>query len=305
MSRHGRGVSRQGRSVEVGGRTLDLGNLDKVLWPATGFTKGQMVDYYARVAPVMLPHLAARPVTLRRWPDGVEAGSFFEKNCPSHRPAWLPTIELGEVAYCSLAEPAALVWTANLAAIELHPTLASAPELGRPRAVVFDLDPGEPADLLSCARVALVLRGALDHLGLVSWAKTSGSKGLQLYVPTNTAVGFEETRDLAFRLARLVEAAHPELVVTTAERRLRTGKVLIDWAQNHPSRTTVCVYSLRAWATPSVSTPVGWDELEAALEDGDRGRLRFSPDEVLRRIERRGDLMAPVLEVSQEIPRLG
>ena len=292
------------RTVEVDGRTLTLSNLDKVLWPSTGFTKAQMVDYYSRVAPVMLAHLAGRPVTLRRWPDGVEAGSFFEKNCPSHRPEWVPTITQGDVAYCSLDEPAALVWTANLAAIELHPTLASAPDLDRPRSVVFDLDPGPPADLLTCARVALVLRSALEGLGLSAWAKTSGSKGIQVYVPTNTDLSYDTTRDFAHRLARLLGSAHPDLVVTTQQRTARTGKVLIDWAQNHPTRTTVCVYSLRAWTTPAASTPVTWEELEGALEDDDRGRLRFSPEQTLRRIAESGDLMAPLLEVAQELPRL-
>lgn len=290
--------------VDVDGRILTIGNLDKVLWPSTGFTKGQMVDYYARVAPVMLPHLAGRPVTLRRWPDGVEAASFFEKNCPSHRPEWVPTITQGDVAYCSLDEAAALVWTANLAAIELHPTLGSAPDLDRARSVVLDLDPGPPADLLNCAQVALVLRSALERLGLSAWAKTSGNKGIQVYVPTNNDVDYGTTREFAHRLARLVESAHPDLVVTTQDRKAREGKVLIDWAQNHPTRTTVCVYSLRAWTTPTVSTPVTWEELERALRDGDRARLRFSPEETLRRVAESGDLMAPVLEVTQEIPRL-
>ncbi len=292
-------------TVEVGGRRLALSNLDKVLWPATGFTKGEMVDYYARIAPVMLPHLADRPVTLRRWPDGVEAGSFFEKHCPSHRPEWVPTITQGKVAACAIAEPAALVWTANLAAVELHPTLATAPELERPRSVVLDLDPGPPADLLSCARVAMLLRALLDRLGLAVWAKTSGSKGLQLYVPTNTPVGYDQTRELALGLARLVEGAHPDLVVTTQDRRARPGKVLIDWSQNHPTKTTVCVYSLRAWRTPSVSAPVTWEELEEALEDEDGERLRFSPGAVLSRVAEWGDLLEPVLHVEQELPRLG
>lgn len=292
-------------SVDVGGRTLQLSNLDKVLWPATGYTKGQMIDYFARIAPVMVPHLAGRPVTLRRWPDGVEAGSFFEKNCPSHRPAWMRTLTQGDVAYCLLEEPAALVWTANLAAVELHPTLASAPDLERPRSVVFDLDPGPPADLLTCARVASLLRSALDRLDLQAWAKTSGGKGLQLYVPVNTPVGYERTRAFALGLARVLHQAQPDLVVTTQDRSARPGKVLIDWSQNHPTKTTVSVYSLRAWTTPSASTPVTWDELDDALAGGDGDGLRFSPDDVLRRVDDRGDLMAPVLELQQEVPDLG
>ena len=291
--------------VDVGGRHLRLSNLDKVLWPATGFTKGQMIDYYARVAPAMLPHLAGRPVTLRRWPNGVEGGSFFEKNCPPHRPPWMETVTMGDVTYCRLEEPAALVWTANLAAIELHPVLASAPDLKRPRSVVFDLDPGAPqADVLTCARVSFLLRDALDHLGLQAWVKTSGSKGLQLYVPTNGDVTYEQTRAFSLALARIMERSHPDLVVTTQDRSVRPGKVLIDWSQNTSFKSTVAVYSLRALPTPGVSTPVSWDELGSALEDEDAEALRFSPDEVLDRVEGHGDLMAPVLDVAQELPRL-
>ncbi len=292
-------------AVEVGGRTLQLSNLDKVLWPATGFTKGQMIGYYARVAPAMLPHLAGRPITLRRWPNGVDAPSFFEKNCPSHRPAWMRTAAQGNVAYCLLEEPADVVWTANLAAIELHPTLASAPDLDRPKAIVFDLDPAAPADVVTCARVALLIRAVLDRLDLAGWVKTSGSKGLQLYVPLNGPVGYEETRSFALGLARLLEKAHPDLVVTTQDRSVRPGKVLIDWSQNHQTKTTVSVYSLRARPEPGVSTPVTWDEVDDALRDGDSGRLRFSPEAVLERVKAKGDLMAPVLEVRQEVPRLG
>ncbi|MHB1930726.1 MAG: non-homologous end-joining DNA ligase [Acidimicrobiales bacterium] len=292
-------------AVEVGGRTLQLSNLDKVLWPATGFTKGGMIDYYARIAPVMLPHLAGRPITLRRWPNGVEAASFFEKNCPSHRPPWMRTVTQGDVAYCLLEEPADLVWTANLASVELHPTLASAPDLDRPRAVVFDLDPGAPADILTCARVGQLIREVLDRLGLAVWAKTSGSKGLQLYVPVNRPVGYDETRAFALGMARLLGQAHPDLVVTTQDRSVRPGRVLIDWSQNHPTKTTVSVYSLRARPEPGVSTPVTWDELDGAVRDGDAGRLRFSPEAALERVAAKGDLMAPVLEVEQEVPRLG
>jgi bifunctional non-homologous end joining protein LigD len=298
-------MSPKATEVEVGGRTLKLSNLDKVIWPANGFTKGRMIDYYARVAPVMLPHLAGRAITLRRWPNGVEGASFFEKNCPSHRPAWMETVSMGEISYCLLHEPAALVWTANLAAIELHPILAAAPDLDRPTAVVFDLDPGEPADVLTCGRVARLLRDALDHLGLGAWPKTSGSKGLQLYVPINGPAGYDQTRTFALALARVLERAHPDLVVTTQEKALRPGKVLIDWSQNTSFKTTVAVYSLRARPTPGVSTPVTWDELDAAVDAGDPEALRFSPDDTLARIDAHGDLMAPVLDTVQELPRLG
>ena len=291
--------------VTVGGRELSLSNLDKVLWPATGFTKGQMIDYYARWHTSWCPTSPGAPITLRRWPNGVEAASFFEKNCPSHRPPWLETVQMGDVDYCELDEPAALVWTANLAAIELHPTLAAAPDLDRPTSVVFDLDPGAPADVLTCARLALIIREALDRMGLPVWAKTSGSKGLQLYVPLGGTATYAETRQFAQALARLLDRAHPDLVVTTQDRSVRAGKVLIDWSQNAASKTTVAVYSLRALPEPGVSTPVTWDEVADAAESGAAEELRFSPDQLLQRVDAHGDLMAPVLEVLQELPALG
>lgn len=290
--------------VEVDGRTLKLSNLDKVLWPATGFTKGDMIDYYARIAPVLLPHITGRPLTLKRYPNGMDAMSFFEKNCPRHRPDWVPTITMGDVAYCSIDEPAALVWLANLAAIELHPTLAGVPDLEQPRAVVFDLDPGAPADVVTCGRVALLLRDALDRMDLQAWVKTSGSKGLQLYVPVNGPVGYDVTRGFALALAQLLERAHPDLIVTSQERRLRPGKVLIDWSQNTASKTTVAVYSLRAREAPSPSTPVTWDEVEAAVTSGKGDGLRFDAAATLARVADQGDLMADVLELEQHLPEL-
>jgi bifunctional non-homologous end joining protein LigD len=294
-----------GTEVTIGERTLSLSNLDKVLWPATGFTKGQMIDYYARIAPVLVPHLAGRAITLRRWPNGVESSSFFEKNCPSHRPRWLPTVEMGGVRYCLLDEPAAVVWTANLAAIELHPTLATGPDLDRPTFMVFDLDPGAPADILTCGQVALIIREALDHVGLRAWPKTSGSKGLQLYVPLHGSASYAETRSFAQSLTLVLERTYPDLIVSTQEKAKRPGKILIDWSQNTSFKTTVAVYSLRARDAPSVSTPVTWEELEAASNAGDAAALRFSPDQALERVAREGDLMAPVLEVAQELPALG
>ncbi len=193
-------------TVEIAGRELKLSNLDKELWPGTGFTKGSMIDYYAKVAPTMLPHLARRPVTLRRFPNGVAAASFFEKNCPSHRPPWVETVTMGDVDYCAIEETASLVWVANLAAIELHPTLACAPDLERPASVVFDLDPGAPADVIACGRVALLIRDALAWLGLQSWVKTSGSKGLQLYVPLNGDANYEVTKPWSLTFAQLIES---------------------------------------------------------------------------------------------------
>ena len=288
--------------VRVGERTLSLSNLDKVLWPATGFTKGQLIDYYARVAEVMVPHLQARPMTLRRWPDGIDGQTFFQKNCPKHRPEWMGAVEMGGVNYCRIDEPAALVWAANMAAIELHPGLAQAPDLERPTCVVFDLDPGPPADVITCARVAVLLREYLGRLHLTAWPKTSGSKGLQLYVPLNNAVSYDDTKPFALALAQVMERDHPDLVVSVMDPAQRRKKVMIDWSQNTASKTTVAVYSVRALPEPSVSTPVTWDELEGALERGDAAALRFSPDDVVGRIDELGDLHAPVAEVVQELP---
>ncbi len=295
----------EGTAVEVAGRRLQLSNLDKVIWPATGTTKGDLVTYYLEVAPAILPHLSGRALTLKRYPDGVEGGSFYEKNCPSHRPGWVPTSSMGGTAYCRAEEPATLVWLANLASVELHPGLGRLPDLGSPTAVVFDLDPGPPAGLMQCCRVALAVRDLLSQLGLHSWAKTSGNKGLQVYAPLNSGATYASTAPFAKAVARLLERRHPDLVLSHQQRAARTGKVLIDWAQNGASRTTVSVYSLRAAARPTVSTPVRWDEVERALGAGDADQLRFDWRAVLRRLESEGELMRPVLELSQELPELG
>lgn len=293
-----------GTEVTVGAHTLTLSNLDKVLWPETGFTKGQLIEYYARIAEVMVPHLRGRPITLRRWPNGVEAASFYEKNCPSHRPPWVDAVHMGDVNYCLLDDPAALVWVANLAAIELHPGLATAPELDSPTTVVFDLDPGPPADILTCARVALHVRQVLSRLGLQLWPKTSGSKGLQLYLPLNSGAAYAATKPFAHAVARLLERDHPDLIVSVMDRSRRANKVFIDWSQNTASKTTVAVYSVRALTQPSVSTPVSWDELDQALTAGDAAALRFDPSQVLDRIDRLGDIQRPVLDLEQELPNL-
>jgi bifunctional non-homologous end joining protein LigD len=288
--------------VNIGERKLSLSNLDKVLWPETGFTKGQLIDYYSRIAPVMVPHLARRPITLRRWPNGVKGQSFFEKNCPSHHPPWVESVQMGDVHHCMLDEPASLVWVANLAAIELHPSLARAPDLEVPTSVVFDLDPGAPADILTCARVAFILRSALARLDLETWPKTSGSKGLQIYAPLNAGAGYDRVKPFAQAIAQLLERDHSDLVVSNMDKSIRKNKVLIDWSQNTASKTTVSVYSVRALEQPSVSTPVTWDELDTALSAGDASSLRFTPAEVLDRVDKLGDLHAPVLEKSQELP---
>jgi bifunctional non-homologous end joining protein LigD len=286
----------------VEGRRLSLSNLDKVMYPVVGFTKGQVIDYYTRVADAVLPHLRGRPLTLKRYPNGVEGEFFYEKNCPSHRPDWVRTARVGGIDYCLCDDLPTLVWTANLADLELHPSLSLAERIGRPTAMAFDLDPGEPAGLLECRQVALWLRETLARLGLRCLAKTSGSKGLQVYVPLNgEGVGYEDTKPLSQALARHLEREHPELVVSSQKKELRRGKVLIDWSQNDEHKTTVCVYSLRGRERPTVSTPVDWDEVEAAEDASD---LVFSADEVLERVEKRGDLFAPVAKLRQQLPEL-
>ncbi|MBV9660318.1 MAG: non-homologous end-joining DNA ligase [Acidimicrobiales bacterium] len=287
---------------EIGGRSVETSNRDKIFWPRTGFSKGGLIDYYEAIAETMVPHLRDRPITLRRWPDGVEGPTFFQKNAPKHRPEWITTVRLGDVDYLRLDEPAALVWAANLAAIEIHPGLARAEDLDRPDFVVFDLDPGPPADVLSCARIALLIRGVLGRDDLEAWPKTSGSKGLQLYVPLDGQAGFEQTRSFALAVAQELERDHPDLVVTAIGKGIRKDKVLIDWSQNAPSRTTVAAYSVRALDTPTVSTPVTWDELESALERDHASALRFGVDDVFDRVAERGDLMRPVLERQQALP---
>ncbi|HWE57652.1 MAG TPA: non-homologous end-joining DNA ligase [Acidimicrobiales bacterium] len=281
------------------GREVKLSNRDKVFWPESGFTKGDLIDYYAAIAATMVPHLAGRPITLRRWPNGIEGQTWFQKNAPKGRPDWMATVHLGDVDYLRIDEPDGLVWAANSAAIEIHPGLATATDLERPTSAVFDLDPGEGADMITCCRVALILRGYLERLNLEAWPKTSGSKGLQLYVPLNNATTFERTRPFAESLAHVAEGEYPDLITSTIEKVQRRKKVLIDWAQNAPSRTTVAVYSVRARAAPTVSTPVTWDEVESAETAED---LRFDTAAVLERVDRLGDLMAPVLSGQQDLP---
>ncbi|MDQ3757609.1 MAG: non-homologous end-joining DNA ligase [Actinomycetota bacterium] len=294
--------------VEVENRRLKLSNLDKVLYPEAGFTKGQVIDYYRRIAPALLPHLAGRPLTLKRYPNGVDQGHFYEKRCPSHRPEWVATAEVwsdrnkGIVPYCVVDGLPTLVWVANLASLELHTSLSLGDEIARPTMMVFDLDPGAPAEIVDCCRVALRLRGLFDNMGLASFAKTSGSKGLQLYVPLNTEVTYEGgTKDFALAVAQSLEKRFPDEIVSSMKKELRPGKVLIDWSQNDEHKTTVCVYSLRAKPRPTVSTPVTWEEVEACAETG--VPLVFEWDDVLERVDRLGDLFAPLLTLHQELPR--
>jgi bifunctional non-homologous end joining protein LigD len=299
--------------VTIDGRALSLSNLDKVLYPSTGFTKGQVIDYYARIAPVMLPHLAGRPITLKRYPNGVDGMSFYEKNCPKHKPEWMRTVTVtvsakkaATVSYCLIDEPAALAWTANMAALELHPGLATEANIGQPTVMVFDLDPGLPANIVQCCQVGIWLRDMLDQLGLRCFPKTSGSKGLQVYVPLNSeGVTFDDTRDVSLAMAQVLEKQHPDLIVTTQAKEQRPKKVLIDWSQNAFHKTTVAVYALRARERPTCSTPVTWDEVEACLAEEDATLLRFQTAAVLDRVEEHGDLFGEVLTLEQQLPSFG
>jgi len=277
-----------------------------VLWPASGFTKGAAIDYYARVADVILPHLEGRPITLVRFPDGVEAERFFEKRCPSHAPPWVRTARVrmgkaGDIDFCLCNDRPTLIWLAQLAALELHPSLSRARAMERPTVAAFDLDPGAPAAIRECCRVALRLRDMFHGLGLECFPKTSGSKGIQVYVPLNTKVTYEETKGFARAVARALERDDPELVTSKMAKRERPGRVFVDWSQNDRAKTTVAAYSLRCRERPTVSTPLEWDEVRSGARHG--AKLRFEAPDVLRRIERKGDLFAPVLELEQRLPR--
>jgi bifunctional non-homologous end joining protein LigD len=297
-------------AVDVEGRRLSLSNLDKVLYPSTGFTKGQVIDYYARIAPALIPHLAGRPVTMKRYPDGVDSEYFYEKNAPKHRPEWVKTAPIWSrhnrrhINYLLVDDLPTLTWLANLASLEIHPSLAKAEDIDSPTMMVFDLDPGPPANIVQCAEVGLWLREIFDHWGLESFPKTSGSKGLQIYVPLNTPTSYHVTKPFANALARLLEHDHPRMVVSDMKKELRKGKVFVDWSQNDEHKTTVSVYSLRARERPTVSTPVTWEEVERVSNKKDARLLVFEAPEVLERFEKMGDLHAPVLKLQQKLPDL-
>ena len=297
--------------LQVEGRTLLVSNLNKVLYPKAGFNKGQVIDYYIRIAPVLLPHLKNRPITLKRYPDGVDGFFFYEKQCPAHRPKWIKTArvasagrEEGKIDYCVMNDLPALVWAANLADLELHTFLHRAPAISRPTALAFDLDPGPPADIVQCCQVALWLKELFTGLGLEAFPKTSGSKGLQLYVPLNTATNYDRTKAFARAVAERMEREHPELVVFRMQKTLRKRKVLIDWSQNDDHKTTVNVYSLRAKERPTVSTPVTWKEVTDCHKRKSADSLTFVSDDVLKRVKKLGDLFEPVLELKQRLPSL-
>ncbi|MGN6552221.1 MAG: non-homologous end-joining DNA ligase [Verrucomicrobiota bacterium] len=307
-SSHKPDSSSEKQILNVQGRDVPVSRLNKVYYPKSGFTKAQVIDYYIRISPVLLPHLENRPLTLKRYPDGVEGGFFYEKRCPPYRPTWIKTAPIwsegnnAEIHYCLANDLPSMVWAANLGDLELHTFLAKADKVNQPTMLVFDLDPGPPANVLHCAEVGLLLKERLDELKLQSFPKTSGSKGLQVYVPLNTPTTYEQTKPFAHAMADQLQSARPELIVSRMEKRLRTGKVFVDWSQNDQHKTTVCVYSLRAKERPTASTPVEWDEVKAALKKKDAGRLSFLSDQVLQRVTKNGDLFQPVLKLKQKLP---
>jgi len=290
-------------------RKIQVSNLDKVLYPKVGFTKGHVIDYYIQVGPVLLPHLKDRPLTMKRYPDGVEGEFFYEKNCPSHRPKWVQTAKVWSESnnrmmnYCLVQDLATLVWAANLADLELHTSLSRKNNIGRPTMMVFDLDPGAPADIVQCCQVGLWLRDLLARMKLKSLAKTSGSKGLQVYVPLNTSVTYDQTKDLSRALAQHLEGEHADLVTSNMSKAVRKGKVFVDWSQNDEHKTTICVYSLRARQEPTVSTPVTWEEVEHCLKNKKAEALKFRSDKVIARIEKLDDSFEPVEKLKQRLPR--
>jgi bifunctional non-homologous end joining protein LigD len=293
--------------VTVGDVSLSLSNLDKLMYPQAGFTKGHVIDYYTRIAPVLLAHLRDRPLTLKRYPDGVEHGHFYEKRCPKHRPAWVETTSVwsgqneGYIDYCLCTDLPTVVWLANLADLELHTPMARAPDMDNPTMIAFDLDPGPPAGIVECARVALTLRQAFEVFGMTAFAKTSGSKGMQVYLPLNVpGITYEDTRAFSRGVAHVLARRAPDEVLIDMNKAKRTGKVFVDWSQNDRHKTTVNVYSLRAMDRPTVSTPVSWDEVS---DCADGSPLSFVSSEVLERVASLGDLFSEVQTLEQELPR--
>ena len=290
-------------------RKIQVSNLDKVLYPKVGFTKGQVIDYYIRIAPMLLPHLKDRPLTMKRYPDGVEGEFFYEKNCPMHRPKWVKTARVWSESnnrmmnYCLAQDLPTLVWAANLADLELHTSLARKSNIKRPTMMVFDLDPGAPADIVQCCQVGIWLSDLLLKMKLKSFAKTSGSKGLQVYVPLNCSVTFEQTKDLSRALAQHLETNHDDLVTSNMSKAVRKEKIFVDWSQNDEHKTTICVYSLRAKEEPTVATPVTWDEVRNCLKKKEAGLLKFRSEKVLARVEKLGDLFEPVEKLKQKLPK--
>ena len=297
--------------VQIADVKLTLSNLDKIFYTATNFTKEQVIDYYIRIAPFLLPHLSGHPLTLKRYPNGAASKFFYQKECPAFRPNWFSTVPVWSegkkrnIQFCLVEDLPSLIWAINLAAIELHTSLSLSEDTLRPTVLVFDLDPGHPATILQCAEVALKLQNILEESNLKSFPKTSGSKGLQVYIPLNTTSStYTQTKNFSHALARLLEQKVPSLIVSKMKKNLRKGKIFIDWSQNDSHKTTVCVYSLRAKKFPTVSTPVTWEEVTKAHHEQDPNLLRFTTDQVLERVQTMGDLFAPVLTLKQTLPDL-
>jgi bifunctional non-homologous end joining protein LigD len=296
--------SKSSTRTTIGGRELTVSNLEKVLFPQSGFTKGQLIDYYVRIAEVMLPHVSERPLTMKRFPDGVEGKSFFEKHIPSHAPEWVASIAVPStdgneaIPYAMVNDLPTLAWAANLGTIEFHVPLWHVARRrtlpSRPDFMVFDLDPGEGVSIVECCTVAGYITAELAQDGLDAFAKTSGSKGLQLYASVSPKTTWDVLRDHAHDVACKLESDHPDLVVSNMRRSLRQRRVLIDWSQNHPAKTTVAVYSVRAMPRPTVSTPVSVEEVATCAKRDDPALLRFTTDEVLGRVQDYGDLFAPL-----------
>lgn len=295
--------------VEIGGQRLSLANLEKELYPSCAFTKAHVLDYYRRIVDQLIPHLRDRAVTLKRYPDGVEEAFFFEKRCPPH-PEWVRTAEVAlkgkeRLTACLVNDRATLVWVANLASLELHVPLARAASPETPDAMVFDLDPGEPADVLACAQVALMLREILSRLGLKGFIKGSGRKGLHVYVPLNTAgATFDDTKGFSRSVALILQKNHPGLVTARQAKEERKGKVFINWSQNDAQKTMICAYSLRAGEKPTVSFPLRWEELEQLARARQPERCRISPEQALERVGKDGDLFREVLTMKQRLPHM-
>jgi bifunctional non-homologous end joining protein LigD len=292
--------------LAIEGHRVPVSNFNKILYPDAGFTKGDVIRYYIDLSAVLLPHLKDRALTMKRYPDGVGKFFFYEKNCPTYRPKWVRTAAImserrgANMHYCMANNLASLVWMANLADLELHTSLARAKAPAKPTMMVFDLDPGEGANAIQCAQVGFWLKEKLDLLKLESFPKTSGSKGVQVYVPLNTSMTFDHTKTASRQIADAVAADHPDAVVTNMLKSLRKNKVLIDWSQNDEHKTTVAVYSLRATPKPQVSTPLSWPELKKLWTRGDADAFRFSPDDVRTRVKKHGDLFEAVLTLKQK-----
>jgi bifunctional non-homologous end joining protein LigD len=296
--------------LDINGKKIGVSNLDKVFYPKTGFTKGQMIEYYINISKVMLPHLRNRPLSFKRYPDGVAGFFFFEKQAPASKPKTVRTTDVPRsdgtiINYCLINDLEALIWAANLANVEFHTFLHTAPAITRPKAMAFDLDPGPPADALLCGQVALWLKDIFDALGLRSFPKTSGSKGMQVYVPLNTPVTYEKTKIFSRAVAQLLEKEKPGVVVSNMKKSLRAGKVFVDWSQNDEHKTTVNVYSLRAKEFPTVSTPLTWEEVKKAVQGKNLRLLTFQAGDVLKRVKKVGDLFSPVLTLKQKLPGIG